>query len=133
MSDPFATGGSSGVKFTDFEDKLLLIYGTEYLDGDQKMETKYGKKDVVVADVIVLDGDNTEEHSGVYVFQGGLVGTLKRHVGKRPYLGVLGKKDAKDKNFQKAWAFLDPNDEQKAEAREFIKAREAAAEDPFAV
>ena len=133
MSDPFATGGSSGVRITDYEGKLLLVYGTEYLDGENKIETAYGEKDVVVADVVVLDGDNTEELSGVYFFQGGLVGTLKRHVGKRPYLGILGKKDPKQKNFHKAWTFLDPSDADKAAAREFIKAREAAAEDPFAV
>jgi len=133
MNDPFATGGSSGVKITDYEGKLLLVYGTEYLDGEDKIKTEYGERDVVVADVVVLDGDETEELSGVYFFQGGLVGTLKRHVGKRPYLGVLGKKDSKKKGYQKAWAFLDPSDEDKAVARKFIEDRAAQAEDPFAV
>lgn len=132
MSDPFATGGSSGVNITDFEGKLLLVYGTEYLSGDDAIKTEYGEKDVVVADVVVLDGDETEEHSGLYIFQGGLIGTLKRHVGKRPYLGVLGKAEPKKKGYQKAWAFLDPSEEQKDQARKFIKDREAAAEDPFA-
>lgn len=133
MSDPFATGGSSGVNITDFEGKLLLVYGTEYLSGDDAIKTEYGEKDVVVADVVVLDGDNTEEHSGLYIFQGKLIGTLKRHVAKRPYLGRLGKGEATKKGYQKPWAFEDPTEEDKAVAREFVKAREAQAEDPFAV
>ncbi len=133
MSDPFASGGSSGVNITDFEGKLLLVYGTEYLSGEDAIQTEYGEKDVVVADIVVLDGDDTEEHSGVYIFQGKLIGVLKRHVGKRPYLGRLGKGEASKKGYQKPWAFLDPSDADKAVARKFIEERAAQAEDPFAV
>lgn len=133
MSDPFASGGSSGVNVTDFEGKLLLVYGTEYLSGEDAIQTEYGEKDVVVADIVVLDGDDSEEHSGVYIFQGKLIGALKRHVGKRPYLGRLGKGEASKKGYQKPWAFLDPSDADKAVARKFIEERAAQAEDPFAV
>lgn len=134
MSDPFASGGSSGANITDFEGKLMLVYGTEYLSGDDAINTEYGEKDVVVADVIVFDdgGSVETEESGLYIFQGKLIGTLKRHVGKRPYLGRLGKGEASKKGYQKPWAFLDPTDADKAVARKFIEERAAQAEDPFA-
>ena len=131
MSDPFASGGSSGVNLTDFEGKLLLITGTEHLTGEDKVKTAFGEKDVVVADVVVLDGDETEEHSGVYGFQSKLIGVFKRHVGKRPFLGRLGKGDTK-KNGNYPWELKDPSDADKAVARKYLEDRAAKAEDPFA-
>lgn len=134
MSDPFVSGGSSGVNVTDFEGNLLLIYPTEYLTGDDKVSTEYGEKDVVIADLVVLDGsEGVEEHSGVYIFQGTLIGGLKRLVNKKPRLGRLGKGEASKKGYQKPWVLLDPTDDDKAVARKFIEERAAQSEDPFAV
>lgn len=132
MSDPFASGGNSGVKFTSFEGNLVLVYGTEYLTGDDKVKTENGEKDVVVADVVVLDGEEgPEEHSGLYIFPTVLIGTLKRHVGKRPYLGRLTKGSEK-KNGNLPWIFQEPTEEDKAAARKYIDEKAAKSEDPFA-
>jgi hypothetical protein len=129
MSDPFASGGASDVSITDFEGNLLLITPTEFLTGDEAVETQFGPKDVVVADVVVLDGDEVEEHSGLYIFQGKLL-FLKRYVGKKPYLGRLGKGDTKvNGNFP--WVLEAATEEDKQVAREYLEKRKS--DDPFAV
>lgn len=125
--DPFSSAGSSSAKITDFEGRLLLLTPTEYLDGENKVNTEYGEKDVVITDLVALDGD-VEEESGVYVFQGKLIGALKRKIGKDPVLGRLGKGDPAKKGQAKPWALLPPSDADKELARKYLASKN---ENPF--
>lgn len=131
MSDPFASAGAAGVKITDYEDQLLLLRPTEYIE---HMKTEYSDdKDAVVADVVVLDGDGAPEDLGeVYIFQGGLIGQLKNKIGKTPdmVLGRLGKGEAKKKGYSAPWKFLTPTEEDKEKAREYL-AKKPKPKDPF--
>lgn len=135
MSDPFASGaGGSGASITDFEGDLLYIVPTEYLSGENAVKTAdFGDKDVVVADVHVLDGDNKGAvEEGVYIFQGRLIGRLKRLVGRKPYVGRLGKGKEKVKgNFP--WEFSSElTDKERKLAREYHDSLPKDEEDPFA-
>src|SRR5690606_5886098 len=100
MSDPFASAGAAGTKITDFEGQLLLLRPTEYITG---MKTEYSDdKDAVVAEVTVLDGPGDQEDIGeVYIFQGGIIGQLKKKIGKKAELvvGSLSKGEDKKKGF----------------------------------
>lgn len=131
MSDPFASGpGGSSANITEFEGKLLLLYPKEYLYGENAVKTQdFGDKDVVVTDVHDLESGQVE--NGVYVFQGRLIGALKRHVGKRPYLGRLGKGSEKVKG-NYPWEFSEPTEKDKKKAREYIANLPKEDDDPFA-
>lgn len=128
-NDPFATGsgGGSGASVSDLEGKLLLIYGKEYLTDVKTAD--FGVKDAVDAEVHVIEDGEVVD---VRFFQGRLIGSLKRHVGKRPYLGRLGKSAEKVKG-NRAWEFSDPTDKDKKLAREYIaNLPKEETDDPFA-
>lgn len=128
-NDPFSNAGSgSGASITDFEGRLLLLTPTEYLDGDDKVKTEYGDKDVVVTDLVALDGDEVQEESGVYVFQGKLIGALKRNVGKKPVLGRLGRGTPAKKGQAKPWELQPATEADKQIARDYLARK---TEDPF--
>lgn len=118
--DPFASGsGTSSANITDFDGKLLLLYVTDYLDGDRRVKTQFSDepKDVVVADVHDVEAGTVDKD--VYIFQGRLIGTLKRHVGRKPYLGRLGKSGTKVKG-NAPWEFQEASDKDKTAARKYI-------------
>lgn len=134
MSDPFASGaGGSGANITDFEGSLLYIVPTDYLHGDNAVKTAdFGDKDVIVADVHVLDGpDKGAVEKDVYIFQGRLIGRLKRLVGKKPYVGRLGKGKEKVKG-NHPWEFsAELTDKERKLAREYHDSLPQEDEDPF--
>lgn len=144
--DEFDTAGESrfntDVKITDFAGELLLLTPTEYIE---EFETTFGTKDALVSDVVVLSADGGPvEYPDVLIFQGGLIGALKRRVpteGKpgRKMLGVLGKGEAK-KGQNAPYVLSSPDDNQKQAARDYLAGRTVAsataadpAVDPFAV
>lgn len=60
----------------ELEGETVLFTPREYIES---IETTFGTKDAVRTDLVVLSRDN-EEHYDVLVFQGGLIGTLKRQI-----------------------------------------------------
>ena len=119
-TDPFSGPASaSGVKITEFEGRLLLITPTSYEEG---IDTAYGEKDAVKANLVVIDEDNpanSEQHEGILMFQGRLIGQTKPFVGKGLVLGRLGKGEAK-KGQSAPWMLLDPSDDEKKIGRAYL-------------
>lgn len=151
--DDFDTPGEY-VSIKDLLGELVLFTPTEYVE---EVETSFGTKDAVVTDLVVLTQDATE-YTDVMVFQGSLIGALKRRIpvtggtvrnedgtarvvspkAGRKMLGVIAKGEAK--KGQSAPFILDaPTDEQAQMARDYLAGRiikaaaPAADEDPFAV
>src|SRR5699024_3627411 len=122
--DPFATpaGPGSGEKITDFEGRLLLLTPTEPVEG---MDASIGKSDVVRADMVVLDGDQQgHEVPDLLVFQTALRRDLLRIMNggvSKMMLGRLGRGEAKQGK-SAPWIFIQPTDEDKALARQYIEA-----------
>lgn len=127
-----APSGGDGWKITsdDTRGALLLITPLR-LD---KAETKeWGEKEVVVADVVVLNEKKpakSEEHEEVFIFSGYLKGALRGYIGERRVLGRLqntedtsGKKDKG--NYY--WELEDADADDIAVARAYME----AANDPF--
>lgn len=88
MSSPFADPASaSGVKWEDHNGALLLITPHTVETG---VNTSFGSKDAVRADVAVLDGAHAgEEYPDVLIFPGVLIGQLRSQLGKK-VIGRLG-------------------------------------------
>lgn len=127
MSDPFASNrdSSSNVRIADFKGHLLLCTPTEHLE---KISTTYGEKDAIVTDIVVLDrGKDYEEYTGVLVFQGALIGALKRRIGntKQPMLlGRLGQ-EQRDKG-NPAWVFQPITEDDAIAARTYLSSKETS-------
>ena len=116
--DPFKDPSEGGVKITEFEGRLLLLTPTEY---KTEVPTSFGEKDCVVADIVVLDGDNAPEQlDNVYMFQGKLIGATKSAVGKGMILGRLGKEKATKSGYSDAWILNDATDDEKQVARDYL-------------
>jgi hypothetical protein len=114
-----APASASGVKVTEFEGKLLLVTPTSY---EEKIDTSFGEKDAVKANVVVLDEKSptsSEKHDGMLFFQGRLIGQTKPFVGKGLVLGRLGKGEAK-KGQNAPWQLEDPTDPDKDVARAYL-------------
>jgi hypothetical protein len=134
--DEFDTAGAY-VAMKDLLGELVLFSPTEYVD---EVTTDFGTKDAVITDLVVLSQDGTPEYGDVMIFQGSLIGALKRKIPTaRKVLGVIGKGEAK-KGQNPPYILLQPDDEQKQMARNFlagIAVEQAtstdADEDPFAV
>lgn len=142
--DPFKSGSSGGAGITEYDGQLLLVTPTEYVE---VMKTSYGETDCVRVDFAVLDGpDGLEEIEDVLVFQRILVSAMKSQAkfnernGVDPQtgypkmvLGVLAPNTDKQKKGQDApWDLMEPSDEQKALAREYLAGRKKEPADPFA-
>lgn len=113
--DPFGSP-PSGEKITKFVGKLLLITTLRYTTG---IQTKFGEKDGVDVDVVVIDpktgkGETFEEIS---ILQSVLVGKLKNKIGAKPTLGRLYKKPTDKGN--DAYDLEQPNDTDKDAARKW--------------
>lgn len=120
MTDPFnspAAGGRFSAK--DHNGKLLLITPISYEEG---IETTFGSKDAVKANVVVIDeanpGDSEEIENGL-LFGGVLIGQTKSFIGKGLVLGRLEQGEAK-KGQQPPWRLADPTDAEKDKARAYL-------------
>jgi hypothetical protein len=133
--DEFDTAGAY-VAVKDLLGELVLFTPTEYVE---EVQTDFGTKDAVVTDLVVLS-QNGAEYQDVMIFQGSLIGQLKRKIqGGRKLLGVIAKGEAK-KGQNAPYILAAPTDEQKQAARDFLAGRvveQATAapesDDPFAV
>jgi len=92
-TDPFATPGTaSGVQWEDLKGALLLIEPHTVETG---IQTTFGEKDAIRADVAVLDGPSKgEQHPDTLVFPGVLISQLKTRLGQK-VLGRLGQGQGK--------------------------------------
>jgi hypothetical protein len=108
---------------TDYQNRALLIEPLEVLDG---VQTDYGVKRAVRADVVVLDGDDAPmELPGVQVTQAHLVESMRKDVGGR-VVAVLVQDQGKDGQ-PGAWK-LDADavtQDQVQAAVAYVKAKEA--------
>lgn len=134
--DEFDTAGAY-VAVKDLLGELVLFTPTEYVE---EVQTDFGTKDAVVTDLVVLTQGGAE-YQDVMIFQGSLIGQLKRKIqGGRKLLGVIAKGEAK-KGQNAPYILAAPTDEQKQVARDFLAGRVVAdatesapeSDDPFAV
>jgi hypothetical protein len=130
--DEFDTAGSY-VAIKELLGELVLFTPTEYVE---EVPTDFGTKDAVLANLVVLS-QGAAEYDDQMIFQGSLIGQLKRKIpGGRKLLGVIAKGEAK-KGQNAPYILTAPTDDQKQMARDYLAGRviEAAteAEDPFAV
>ena len=139
--DPF-TSASSGDRITDLDGQLLLITPIGYVE---KVDTAFGETDAVDADVVALDGDNgPESFDGMKIFQGALIGVLKRaakfnndfpagdpKTGRpKMLLGRLGRGEAK-KGQSAPWILTPPSEDDKQLARDYLAKAPAEPVNPF--
>lgn len=138
-NDEFDTAGSY-VQVKDLLGELVLFTPTEYVE---EVETQFGKKDGVTTDMVVLTAQGgPAEYTDQMIFQGSLIGALKRKIPtRRPLLGVIAKGEAK-KGQSAPYILTAPTDEQQQMARDYLAGRKveqalpekpSAPEDPFAV
>lgn len=149
---------SAYVSMSDLVGDLVLVTPTEHVEG---VQTDFGDKDAILADLVVLadaEGnayDEPREYTDVMIFQGKLIGQLKRRIpivnaaGQitregRPLLARVVKGEAK-KGQSAPYEFGSPSEADKQTARNFLagvkveKASEpvpagvGATDDPFAV
>ena len=149
--DEFDVAGGSEVKLAELIGKTVLFSPTEYVPVERDAEgnaisggvkTKdYGRKDVVLTDLVVLDADGgPEEHRDVMIFNGKPIGVLKRRIGGK----YLGKVEYGTEKVKGNYPVLlnDPGEDGIQMARDFLAGRRVAAalpskqadpDDPFAV
>lgn len=136
--DEFDTAGTY-VAVKDLLGELVLFSPTEYVE---EVKTDFGDKDAVMTDLVVLTAEGgPTEYQDVMIFQGSLIGQLKRKIqGGRKLLGVIAKGEAK-KGQNAPYILASPDDAQKQMARDYLAGRtveaatssEPAQDDPFAV
>lgn len=147
--DEFDTAGAY-VAVKDLVDELVLFTPTEYVE---EVTTDFGTKDAVITDLVVLSGaDAGTEYEAAMIFQGSLIGSLKRKIPVvnpttgvvtregRKVLGVISKGEAK-KGQNAPYILAAPTDAQKQVARDYLAGRvveqateqDEPATDPFAV
>lgn len=93
MTDPFADPASAtGVQWEDLNGALLLISPHKL---EEDVNTSFGAKDAIRADVVALDGPHAgEENIDVLIFPSVLIGQLRSQIGKK-VIGRLGQGNAK--------------------------------------
>lgn len=144
-------GQGSQVNLRDLVGKLVLFAPTEFVQcerddqgnaiGGGVMTKEYGRKDAIIADLVVIDGDNGPEiYDDAMIFNTKVFGPLKRRIGRK-YLAVPGWGTEKIKgNFP--MLLNEPTEAQVQMARDYVAGRtvaaalpaaDAAADDPFAV
>jgi hypothetical protein len=134
-NDEFDTAGEY-ISTKDLLGELVLFTPTEYVE---EVQTPFGVKDAVITDLVVLSQDGTPEYNSVMMFQGKLIGQLKRKIPNgRKLLGVIAKGEA-EKGQSAPYILAAPTEEQAQIARDYLAGRtiQAAApskaDDPFAV
>lgn len=124
MTDQFTDPGtSSGINLAEMEGRLLLIKPVRVEHG---VKTSLGDRDATVADIHVLDGDDQESYSEVFVWPRVLQGQLRANVGTGRYtLGRLGKGTPKPGQ-NAPWKLAEATDKDKTKARAFLAKAPAA-------
>lgn len=87
----------------DHNGEIVVFFPTEYL---KEVETSFGTKDAVQTRVLIVTGPAAgKTYDDARIFQGALIGMLKRRIGK-PVAGRIGQ-GAKKKGFSAPWV-LEP-------------------------
>lgn len=113
-TDEFAAPASStGITFADYKGRLLM-FDVKSVETD--VQTSFGPKDAVRADVTVIDGDSAgETFNDALIFPSVLIGQIRGAVGRK-VLGRLEQGNAKPGQ-QPPWKLADPTEDDKAAAR----------------
>lgn len=137
-NDEFDTAGSY-VAVKDLVGELVLFTPHEYVE---EFKTDYGTKDAVITDLVVLTADGGPvEYNEAMIFQGSLIGALKRKIPTgRKLLGRIALGEAK-KGQNAPYILTSPNDADQQMARDYLAGRTIAdakpdtskVDDPFAV
>lgn len=92
-NNPFASpAAASGIQWDDHLGRLLLIEPTAVEHG---VQTAFGEKDAVRADITVIDADGApEEYRDALIFPGVLISQTRSLIGEK-VLGRLGQGAAK--------------------------------------
>lgn len=97
---------------------------------EDTVETSFGEKPIVVADVVVIDEKKpakSEAHDDVYVFGGYLRGSLRGFINEKRVLGRLVKGEPKKKGENAPWLLEDATEAEIALAVAYLE-----SVDPFA-
>jgi len=116
--DPFdGPGTASGIDFEWLNGRLLLVTAHSM----ENVNTSFGEKDCVRADVVVLDGpDAPETYEDTLIFPKVLIGQIKGNIGSgRMNLGRLGQGNAKPGQ-KPPWLLADPTDSDREIARDWL-------------
>src|SRR6478735_2220653 len=126
--DEFDSAGAY-VAVKDLLGELVLFSPTEYVD---EVATDFGTKDAVLTDLVVITAEGSPaEYTDVMIFQGSLIGQLKRKIaGSKKLLGRIDKGEAK-KGQNAPYILTAPSDEDKQLARDYLAGRVVAAAAPL--
>lgn len=119
MTDPFVSPSASSnpdaKNLKDFNGALVLVTPKEYQTG---IATKYGEKDALLVDFVVIDGPSAgTESEGSLEFGARVIGALKGLIGNS-VLGRVGQESTGKGN--PAWVISPPTEADKAAARKFL-------------
>lgn len=119
-----APGSAAGIDLKEMEGRLLLI---KPLTVETGIQTTFGPKDAIRADIAVLDGPTAgEEYKDVLIWPLVLQGQIRANVGSGRFnLGRLGKGNPKPGQ-QAPWKLADPTDADKDSARAHLAKATAA-------
>jgi hypothetical protein len=129
MSSPFhAPAQASGIQWEEHLGHLLLIEPKEL---EKDIETTYGKKDAVRADITVIDAaDAPEVFTDALIFPGVLISQTRSLIGEK-VLGRLGQGQAKPGQ-KPPWRLEDPAEADVAIGVRYLDSREPKNANPFA-
>ena len=126
MSNPFTKPATaSGIQWDDLLGRLLLIEPTVV---ERDVQTSFGPKDAVRADVTVLDGEHgPQEHADVLIFPSVLISQVRSAIGEQ-VLGRLAQGVAKPGQ-KPPWRLNDATDDDINAGVAYLKSRTAG--NPF--
>lgn len=123
MTDPWDSPGSTaGVDFEELNGRLLVI--TPH--AAEEVNTSFGEKECVRADLVVLDGPSAStEYKDTLIFPKVLIGQLRSTIGTgRMVLGRLGQGVAKPGQ-KPPWLLADPTEADRKVAGKWYETRQA--------
>lgn len=129
MSSPFSNPAqASGISWEDHKGRLLLVEPKEL---EKEIETTFGTKDAVRADVTVIDADEAPEvYVDALIFPGVLISQTRSLIGEK-VLGRLGQGQAKSGQ-KPPWRLEDPAEADVAIGTKYLDSREPEKKNPFA-
>lgn len=96
---------------------------------EDKTDTAYGEKPIIVCDVVVINEkkpEKSEVHDDVYIFGGYLRGSLRGFIGERRVLGRLVQGEPKKKGENAPWLLEDATEAEVALAQQYLASVAAA-------
>lgn len=119
FANPGNAGSGDRFSVKDNDGRLVVVTPSSI---QSDIQTSFGAKDAVIADVVLLDGPNAgEEAQGAYLFGKALIGQLRSKFGER-VLGRIAKGTAKPGQAA-PWVLTDPTpDDLKAAEAWAVKA-----------